>query len=215
MGLYKYSHKTKDEKKVARAQVHDVNASYKDLTQVMNAIRGKKYEEAVKILEETIAMRMPIRYRQHATNLGHRPQLGGRKGRFPKKEAKIVIDLLKNAKANADSKGLENLRVSAAAAHKQDVFMRYRKYFASGIIIGYGRQSFASKLVTAWVEIALEEIPGAKKKEAKVDKTVKIQTKIETKPAQARLAEGKVEKKEVKKEEKKVEKQVETAMVTA
>ncbi len=106
MGLYSYSHKVVDEKQVARAQVHDVNASYKDMSQIFGAIKHKDIKSAMQILEDAIAMKKAIPYRKFATNLGHRGELGGKKGRYPKKECKIVVDLLKNAVANAENKGL-------------------------------------------------------------------------------------------------------------
>ncbi|MFH1247483.1 MAG: 50S ribosomal protein L22, partial [Candidatus Micrarchaeota archaeon] len=154
MGLYSYSIKAPaaDEKKIARAQVHDVNASHKDLSQVLGAIKYKPITLALQILEDAISMKKAIPYRKFATRLGHRSELGGKKGRYPKKEAKVARELLKNAIANAEAKGLdrEKLVVAGGVSHKQNLFMRHRKYWASGIIIGYGRQSLASKYVTCW-----------------------------------------------------------------
>lgn len=166
MGLFKYSIKVADEKKAARAQVHDVNASHKDLSQVLGAIKYKTIAQAMKILQEAITKTKAIPYKKFATRLGHRSELGGKKGRYPIKEAKVALDLLKNAVANAESKGLdkEKLIIAGECAHKQNLFMRARKYWASGIIIGYGRQSYASKYVTCWAEIALiEREPRSKK----------------------------------------------------
>ena len=184
MGLYKYSHKTADEKQVARAQLHDLNASYKDLSQVLAAITKKTIKQAEEILQDAIAKKMPIHYRKFAKNLGHRSELGGKKGRYPVKEAKFALQLLKNAIANANSKGLnrDNLYVAAVAAHKQNQLMRYRKYWASGIIIGYGKQSFASKYVTCWAEITLaEKLNTAGKTEKKPAANAKTKTTKETK----------------------------------
>ncbi len=159
MGLYKYSHKEADEKQLARAQMHDVNASYKDFTQVLAAIKNKNIADATQILTETISMKKAIPYVRFAKGIGHRSELGGKKGRYPKKEAKLTLALLQNAVANAENKGLDknSLYIKAASAHKQNALMRYRKYWASGVILGYGKQSVASKYVTCWVEITLAE----------------------------------------------------------
>ncbi len=166
MGLYKYSIEIPDEKKAARAQVHDVNASYKDLSQVLGAIKGKSVKEAGQILENCISMKKAIPFKKFAKHLGHRSELGGKKGKYPKKEAKIALQLLKNAVANGDSKGLEkeSLYVYGAAAYKQNVFMRHKKYWASGIVIGYGKNAFASKYVTCWAELTLLERPASKER---------------------------------------------------
>lgn len=205
MGLYNYSSKASDEKKVARAQIHDVNASYKDMSQVMTAIRGKPYAEALQIVEGVISKKKAIKYKKFAKHLGHRSELGGARGRYPAKEAKIVLALLKNAKANADSKGLEDeaLRVASCAAYKQDMFMRYRKYFAGGAIIGYGRQSFASKYVTCRGELTLDE--GAKKRKQATKKEEEKKEKVVKRVEEKKLPAPKVDKKQEKKEEKKAE----------
>ncbi len=184
MGLFKYSIKVADEKRAARAQVHDVNASHKDLSQVLGAIKYKTIAQATKILDEAITKTKAIPYKKFATRLGHRSELGGRKGRYPIKEAKVALELLKNAVANAEAKGLdkEKLVVAGECAHKQNLFMRARKYWASGINIGYGRQSYASKYVTCWAEIALVEREPRQKKAIQGKKTEENSVKPETKP---------------------------------
>ncbi|HLC48217.1 MAG TPA: 50S ribosomal protein L22 [Candidatus Norongarragalinales archaeon] len=157
MGLYKYSFKVPDEKEVARAQSYDMDASYKDLSNVLAAIKGRSIPEAKVILEECIAMRMPIRYRKFSTRLGHRSELGGSKGRFPKKEAKIAYRLLKSAEGNANFKGLdvETLVVRQAAAYKQNVMRRYRQHFGSSITLGYGKQAIWANYETCRAELLL------------------------------------------------------------
>lgn len=184
MGLYKYAFKVQDEKRVGRAQVHDVNASHKDLSQVLGAIKHKTIAQALKILGEAISKTKAIPYKKFAKRLGHRGELGGKKGRYPIKEAKIALELLKNAIANAEAKGMDksNLVVTNAAAWKQNVFMRYRKYWASGIIIGYGRQAYASRYVTCRAEITL--IESKPKEEKKTVKAVEKPKGTKTKQVQ-------------------------------
>lgn len=198
MGLYKYSHKAADEKAVARSQVHDVNASYKDMSQVLAAIMHKPVKTAIRILEEAISMKKAIPYKRFAKGIGHRSELGGKKGRYPKKEAKIVMDMLKNAIANAEFKGFdkESLYIKAASSHKQNKLMRYRRYWAGGVIIGYGKQSYASKYVTCWAELTLaQSAKGKKKSEAKNVKAT--DKKVETKTAIAKSEKAAVSEKTV------------------
>jgi len=95
MGLYKYSMAEDEGVKTAKAQQHDMNCSYKDLSQVFAAIRGKRIADARKVLDETISMKKAIRYHKFATKIGHRSELGGKKGRYPKKECKIAWHCLK------------------------------------------------------------------------------------------------------------------------
>ncbi|MGC8851411.1 MAG: 50S ribosomal protein L22 [Candidatus Micrarchaeia archaeon] len=170
MGLYKYAFKVEDEKKVARAQGYDYNASYKDLTQVCRAIRGKNVDDARKILSEAIALKKAIPYHKFNKGLGHRSELGGKKGRYPRKEARIVLQLLNNAVANAEHKGLDNekLFVKSAIAYKQNTFPRYRRFWVGGATLGYGKQAIRSDYVTARVEITLAE--GTREKKQKKPK---------------------------------------------
>ncbi|MFH1443174.1 MAG: 50S ribosomal protein L22 [Candidatus Micrarchaeota archaeon] len=174
MSLYKFSFKVRDEKEVARAQAYDLDASYKDLANVFHALKGKTLPAAKKLLEECIAMKKPIRYVKFNKGLGHRSQLGGKKGRFPKKEARIVLTLLKSAEANANFKGLdiETLVVRQGAAYKQNVMRRYRQHFGSSITLGYGKQSIWANYETCRAEIVL-----AKGSEKDLMKMIKAQKK--------------------------------------
>jgi len=175
MGLYKYSVKAADEKKVSRAQAYDLDVSYKDLCNVCGAIKNKSIPVARKILNEAIELKMPIIFRQFNTGVGHRSQLGGRKGRFPKKECRVALATLNNAVANAIRKGLDEsiLVVKNANANKQNVLPRYRRTFVGGAALGYGKQAIRSDYVTARMEITLEERSGLKAMGKKEKRAVK------------------------------------------
>ncbi len=177
MGLYKYSMAEEEGVKTAKAQQHDMSCSYKDLSQVFAAIRGKTVPDARKVLDEAIEMKKAIRYHKFATKIGHRSNLGGKKGRYPKKECKIALSLLENAVANAVQKGMDEsaLYIMHAASYKQNVLKRYRNYFASSRTLGYGKQSTWSNYVTCWAEMVLGEkqVPEGKKKAGEAKAPVK------------------------------------------
>jgi large subunit ribosomal protein L22 len=156
MGLFKYSQKFDDS---ARSQVHDVDASYKDMGQVLRAVKYKGVAEAQEILEDCIAKRKAIQYKRHNTGMGHRSELGGLKGRYPKKEAKVVLKMLKEAKSNAVSKGLdeEKLMVRHACAYKQNTQRRHKRFFATGHTLGYGKQAMFANYETCRAELTLVE----------------------------------------------------------
>ncbi len=152
----------------ARSRVEGVDASVKDLVEVCGNIRRKPVGAALRILEEAADGSMPILYRSNNKRLGHRRELGGRKGRYPKKSAKIVLKALKSAIANAQAKGLsEELIVMHAAANKK---------MEHGRLSSKGRRNY-SGLITARVEIVLKEKEGAKRPE-------KPRQKAEPKPEQ-------------------------------
>lgn len=132
-----------------------MNASYKDLAAVCYNIRNRGADNAVAFLEKASVGEQAIKYPSWNTKMGHRRELGGQKGRWPAKEAGIVLKCLKSAIANAKEKGLsEELIVMHASANKKGIFMRYASK---------GRRN-VSKMETARVEIVLREKVEAKRK---------------------------------------------------
>ncbi len=133
--------------KCAKARVEGVNASYKQLSAVCENVRGMGTDNALIFLKEASIGKQIIRFRKNNTRMGHRKELGGKKGRWPKKASKIVFELLKNAKANADTKGLLNPYIIHIAANKQKIYPR---------MAPRGRSMMAN-YETSFVEIVLEE----------------------------------------------------------
>jgi large subunit ribosomal protein L22 len=184
----------------ACARLEGVNASYKDLAQVCGSIRSKKADWALSFLEKAAEGDVAIPYKRHNKRLGHRKELGGRKGRYPKKAAKIVLKVLQSAISNGKNLGLgESYTVLAAQANKKNSYPR---------VAPKGRWS-RSFLETSRVEIILqgpavpkgvEVTPPAKKAEPKKAEPKKAKPKKEEKPA-----EKKSEEKDAPKEEKKDE----------
>jgi large subunit ribosomal protein L22 len=109
----------------ACARLEGVDASYKDLAQVCGRVRGKDASWAVSFLEKAAKAEIPVLYKRHNKRLGHRRELGGKKGRYPKKAAMIVLKLLKTAVSNGVVKGLgEDYRIVAANANKKYSYPR-------------------------------------------------------------------------------------------
>lgn len=215
MALYKYSLKTAA--KAGKAQAHDLDASYKDLTQICRAIKGLSVSKAYAKLDAAIKGEHAILYTKFNKGSGHRSELGGKKGRYPKKECKMVYATLKNAAANAVHQGLDetSLTITHAAAYKQNTFRRYRTFWVGSTTLGYGKHAMWADYVTAWMEIFVSgkaaekkekpEAKGApkekteKSKEAAKEKTVAS----ESKPSEKKAEENKTEKAETKKTESK------------
>jgi len=179
------------------ARLESVNASYKDLSEVCGRIRNKKTKWALQFLEDAAEGICPVLFRKHNKRLGHRKELGGRKGRYPQKAAGVVLKVLKSAIANGKVKGLgEEYTILSASANKKHTYPR---------IAPKGRWA-RSNLETSRVEIILKggDIPKGvevtppkksdeKKKEVKKDE--KKPVKEEAKPKEEK-AEAKEEKKE-------------------
>ncbi|MCI0503172.1 hypothetical protein L0Y65_00505 [Candidatus Micrarchaeota archaeon] len=147
-----YSNMPENTDNCASARVEGVNASYKDLSEVCGRIRNKKTDWAVPFLEKAADGAIPILFKRHNKNCGHRHELGGRKGRYPWKAAKIVLKTLQSAMSNGKNLGLgEVYTIVAASANKKDIFPR---------MAPKGRTA-RSYLVTSRVEIVLKgaEVP--------------------------------------------------------
>ncbi|MFH0836275.1 MAG: 50S ribosomal protein L22 [Candidatus Micrarchaeota archaeon] len=211
MGLHKYAFKGK--KQSGKAQAHDVDASFKDFSQVCLAIKRKPVTKARVILDECISMKKAIPYHKFAKGTGHRSELGGRRGKYPIKEAKLTLKLLNNAVANAVNQGLdeEKLVVAHALANKQVTYKRYRRTWVGSHTLGYGRFAMWGNYVTCMVQIVVEESdkikPDKEKKtESKAKQRPRKRTEAQTKKQETKPVEVKTEelkKEEVKQEEEK------------
>jgi len=142
-----YSNVPESMENCATARLEGVNASYKDLAEVCGRIRGKKTDRAVSFLEKAAEGEVPVLFKRHNKKSGHRRELGGQKGRYPWKAAKIVLKTLKSAMANGKIQGLGDIfTIVAASANKRAVFPR---------MAPKGRTA-RSCLVTSRVEIILK-----------------------------------------------------------
>ncbi len=168
--------------RTAQSRVDGVNASFKDLCNVCSNVRGRNAEKALEFLNSAARKERPIRLYKFSKHRGHVGELGGIKGGWPVKSCKIVRDVLVNAIANAESKGLGACKILHIQANKQLVY---------GRMSAKGRR-VRQDLETAFVEIVLREIPGQEKKEAvkkegkKADekKTEAVKPAVEAKKAE-------------------------------
>ena len=203
-----------DRKPVVFASARDINASFKDLCSVCDALRYMPVPAAMKILDDVIINGRPVEYRRHNKYMGSRHELGGKKGRYPIKCAQIVRKVLVNAMANATNKGedLEYMYVVHAAANKTYGVPRSPPKGVRAVGGNYGYTTMRrSNLEFARVEIGLSDKDakelGARMKRAlkatsrnakvieKPKASKKQQTKAPTKPLPAPQPELKQESK--------------------
>jgi ribosomal protein uL22 len=197
----------------------DVNASFKDLKAVCDAIRYRNVEEAQKILDSVIVGGMPIEFRKNNSGMGSRHELGGKKGRYPKKCASLVKKVLINATANAKNKGYlpDIMYVVHASANRTQKISRLP---SKGMLVVRGSHSMGmvsyrhSDIELAKIEIGIaggeekgisdnmkqklkifkpkesKNKPQAKKNEQKAKKPADKKT-TEAKPAEKKIEEKK------------------------
>ena len=111
-----YTYQAEAGRNVARARGIELPISPKKTYEVLNAIRGLPVERAKTLLEEVVALRRAVPFRRYNQETAHHPVSGP--GRFPKKVAKNVLTILRNAEQNAEYDGLdaERLFVKVAAS---------------------------------------------------------------------------------------------------
>lgn len=195
-----------DREEFACARVEDANVSYKDLSEVCGRIRGKNADWAVEFLEKVVDGKAAVLYKRHCKKIGHRRELGGKKGRYPKKASAAILKVLKSAMANGRVRGMgESYEIVNAAANSR---------YQYGRVAPKGRWA-RSDYETARIEIVLrplESVPKGvevtpPKKEKEEKKPEKKPEKPEKKPEPKKIEEKPKEKpkKEMKKEESKKE----------
>ncbi|KFY10456.1 hypothetical protein V491_07640 [Pseudogymnoascus sp. VKM F-3775] len=127
--------------KSARARGAYLRVSFKNTRETAQAINGWKLERAVKFLENVQEHKEAVAMRRYAGGTGRAAQgkaFGVTRARWPVKSAEFLLGLLKNAEANADTKGLDtgNLVVKHIQVN-QAPKQRRRTYRAHGRINPY------------------------------------------------------------------------------
>jgi len=186
---YNYGYVGKAGEAIAKAQAYDIDVSYKDMCEVCSDVRGTLAEPALTRLTLVAQGKAAVRYTdRHGKRLGHRRELGGRKGRWPKKAARLVHKVLENALANANAKGIQVPFIAHISANKHRTFPR---------LAPKGRQ-MRHNYETARIEIVLTESAVTRSEASKVEpKTLKVKTEAEKMAKKAEKVE-KAEKKRKK-----------------
>jgi large subunit ribosomal protein L22 len=174
---------------IGLAQRYDVDASYKDLCAVCDAIRYLKADRALEVIDNIASLLQPIPFHRFNKHMGSRHELGGRKGAYPKKAAREVRLALLNAMANSRSKGLDEdaLYVVHASANKTNIARRS----PSKGSLSWGRGMYGmsarthSDIEYAKIEIGLAN-PDAESLTDNMKRMIKIRNRVRsTKPKRA------------------------------
>ena len=151
-GRFSYSFQNFDPERMARASGRDLRISPKHSVELLREIRGMMLNDALRYLDDVIALKRPVPMKRHNDSQGHKPGRGFGPGRYPVKVAKAVKKVLLNAKNNAEQKGLDpdRLKIIHAAAHRGPVLRGY-------IPRAFGRATPFNEQTTH-IEIVVEEI---------------------------------------------------------
>ncbi|KAJ8101280.1 ribosomal protein L22/L17 [Lipomyces tetrasporus] len=118
-----------------------LRASFKKTRETAQAVNGWELQKALRYLANVKDKKQAIPFRRFAGSIGRTAQgkeFGVTKARWPVKSVNFVVDLLKNAEANANVKGLDTSKliikhIQVNQAPKQ----RRRTYRAHGRINPY------------------------------------------------------------------------------
>ena len=167
MGKVKYCIKPKNESRSAKAAAVDLPTHYKNMYNCCQAVKGMEFTKAVTYLEAVLEKKRVIPFRRYCGGVGRTPQGNEFKhtqGRWPEKSVKMLIGLLKNAEANAESKNLdtEKLVISAIACNRSPPGRR-RTYRAHGRVTPYQSSPCHIQLVLDEKEESVEKAETTKK----------------------------------------------------
>nr|GMD42520.1 60S ribosomal protein L17-2 [Ipomoea batatas] len=89
----------------------DLRVHFKNTREIAHAIRKLPLTKAKRYLEDVLAHKQAIPFTRFCRGVGRTAQAKNRhpngQGRWPVKSARFILDLLKNAKSNAEVKGLD------------------------------------------------------------------------------------------------------------
>jgi len=148
-----YSITDLDPEVTVKASGRELRVSPKAAREVCAAIKGMTLDEAKEFLEQVIAKRKPVPFRRYKKKIPHRRDIQGfYAGRYPVKAARMILEILESAEANAIYKGLdlERLKIIHASAYPGTKLKRF-------IPRAFGRSSPRFETL-CHIEIVLEQM---------------------------------------------------------
>jgi len=177
--MVRYSVEPENPEKVSKSRGSHLRVHFKHCREIAFHTSGMNANKAVDFLDDVLAYKAVVPFVCFTGGIGRKAQakqskVPGSKGRWPVKAAAVYKDLLTNAIANAETKGLdtENLVITHAQVNRAPPGRR-RTYRAHGRIGKYASQP-------AHIEIILTEDSGNVEKAEEGDR-VKITKKMAAK----------------------------------
>nr|QBH72823.1 60S ribosomal protein L17 [Encarsia formosa] len=137
----RYSHDATNAAKSCKARGSNLRVHFKNTHETARAIKNMPLRRAQKYLKNVVEYKECVPFRRFNGGVGRcaqAKQWGTTQGRWPKKSAEFLLQLLKNAESNADHKGLEvdRLVIDHIQVNKAPC-LRRRTYRAHGRINPY------------------------------------------------------------------------------
>jgi len=139
--MARYSTEPENPTKSCKARGSNLRVHFKNTRETAQAVKKMALRRAQRYLKNVIGKKEIVPFRRFNGGVGRKAQCkvwGAAQGRWPKKSAEFLLQLLRNAESNADHKGLdvdrlvvEHIQVNRAPK------MRRRTYRAHGRINPY------------------------------------------------------------------------------
>jgi len=170
--MTRYSQDPENATKSAKARGSHLRVHFKNTRETAMHLKRMHLRRAVVFLKNVVAHKECVPFRRFTGGVGRCAQAkhwGTTQGRWPKKSAEFLLQMLKNAESNAEFKGLdtdhlviEHIQVNRAPK------MRRRTYRAHGRINAYMSSPCHIEIILAEKEQAISKPAAAEPEKKKV-----------------------------------------------
>uniref|UniRef100_A0A0X3PAD6 Large ribosomal subunit protein uL22 n=1 Tax=Schistocephalus solidus TaxID=70667 RepID=A0A0X3PAD6_SCHSO len=179
MGKYSWEPKAEDESRTCKARAPYLRVHFKNTHECCRAIKGMTLQRARAYLKNVIAKKEIVPFRHFNGSVGRHAQAkawGVVQGRWPKKSAEMLLQLLHNAFSNGVNKNIKGGEASRLYIKHIQVnpapSLRRRTYRAHGRINPYMSYPCHIEVILATKEDVVPKVAAAsaqptKKKESK------------------------------------------------
>ena len=122
--MVRYSVEPDVPEKTSKSRGSHLRVHYKHCREIAHMTRGMTVEKALKLCDDVMAFKTTVTFSRHTGGIGHHAQAKqhkapGNAGRWPVKAMRVYRDLLTNAVANAEVKGLADDTDKLVISHAQ------------------------------------------------------------------------------------------------
>ena len=159
--MVRYSTDPENSAKSSKAKGSHLRVHFKAMREVSHTIKGMGLAKAKSFLEDVLQYKQAVPFTKYTGGIGRHAQgklrkAAGDKCKWPQKATKIILDLVKNAEANAEVKGLDldNLVITHIQTNRAPK-QRRRTYRAHGRINAYMSNPTHVELILSEKEAAV------------------------------------------------------------
>lgn len=183
--MTRYSVEPEVPEKTSKSRGSHLRVHFKHCREIAHYTNGMKVDKALKILDDVLEFKAVIPFVKYTGGIGRKAmakqcKAPGSKGRWPVKATVVYRDLLRNARSNAETKGLDtdNLVITHSQVNRAPAGRR-RTYRAHGRIGKYASQPAHVEIILTESDEGVEKMEDAEpvvitKKQAAKRRFVKI-----------------------------------------